>query len=82
MRARATGRPTPRRRHFLANVCREHGISEATLDRWKFYYGDEAAEELHRLRMLENENHRLRELVVNQTLDIDQLKSSLRKDSS
>jgi putative transposase len=62
-------------------LCRTHGISEQTYYRWKAKYrGPDAAGD-RRLRSLEDENRRLRHLVVEQSLDIQALKAALeRKD--
>lgn len=42
-----------------ADVCRKHGISDATLDKWKARYGGMTASETARLRTLEEENRLL-----------------------
>ena len=43
-----------------AEVCREHGVSSATFDKWKAKYGGLAVSEAKRLRALEDENGRLK----------------------
>jgi putative transposase len=58
----------------LAEVLRVLEISEATWNRWRARYGGMSASEAKRLRELEAENARLKELVANQALDIDLLK--------
>jgi putative transposase len=45
-------------------MCRELGISEATLYNWKKRYAGMGVSELRRLKQLEDENHRLRGLVA------------------
>ena len=50
-------------------VCREHGVSEQTFYRWKKRYGGMGVPELRRLRQLEEENSRLKQLVADLSLD-------------
>ncbi len=50
-------------------VCREHGISEQTFYRWKKKYGGMGVAELRRLRQLEEENSKLKQLVADLSLD-------------
>ena len=57
-----------------ADVCRRHGISNATFYKWKAKYGGLEVSEARRLKALEDENARLKKLVANQALDIDMLK--------
>ncbi len=45
-------------------ACRAHGISEQTYYRWKAKYGGMEANQLQRLRQLEDENHRLKRIVA------------------
>ena len=49
-------------------------ISEATLARWRAQYGGMKSEEAKRLKALEDENRRLKQLVADQALDIQMLK--------
>jgi hypothetical protein len=49
-------------------------VSEATLHRWRAQYGGMKAEEAVRLKKLEDENRRLKQLVADQALDIQMLK--------
>ena len=50
-------------------MCRELGISEATLYNCKKRYAGMGVSELRRLKQLEDENRRLRSLVADLTLD-------------
>jgi putative transposase len=50
-------------------VTRKLGISEATYDVWRKRDGQMAMAEIRRLRQLEEENHRLKQLVADLTLD-------------
>ena len=43
-----------------ADLCREHGISEATFYNWKSKYGGMDVSEAQRLRQMEDENRRLK----------------------
>ena len=60
--------------HPLADVCREEGISDATYYRWKAQYGGLEVNQLRRLRQLEDENQKLKQLVADLTLDNRALK--------
>jgi putative transposase len=55
-------------------VCREHGISEHTLYRWKKKYGGMEASDAKRLRELEEENRKLKRIVADQAVDLMALK--------
>ena len=58
----------------LAEICRQHGITEQTYYRWRRAYGGMRVDEAKRLRALEDENRRLKRLVADQALDIAMLK--------
>ena len=58
----------------LAAVLQKLEVSEATLDRWRKQYGGMKSEEAIRLKKLEDENRRLKELVADLTLDNKMLK--------
>ena len=60
-------------------VCRRHGISSATLYKWKSKYGGLEVPEARRLKSLEDENRRLKHIVAEQTLDIQALKAVVAK---
>jgi len=62
-----------------ADVCRNHGITQATFYRWKAKYGGMQVEEAQRLKHLEQENTRLRRLVADQALDLLVLRDVLGK---
>lgn len=63
----------------LADVCREEGISDATYYRWKAQYGGLEVNQLRRLRQLEDENHKLKQVVADLTLDNRALKDITAK---
>lgn len=58
----------------VAQVCREQGVSEQTIYRWRSKYDGLNISELRRLKALEEENTRLKKLVAEQALDIQLLK--------
>lgn len=58
----------------LAVVLQTLEISEATYHRWRNQYGGMKSEEAKRLKQLEDENKRLKEIVAEQQLDIKMLK--------
>lgn len=60
-------------------LCRRLGVSEQTLYRWKRQYGGLAVSEARRLRVLEEENARLKRLVAEQALDVQALRDVLAK---
>jgi putative transposase len=62
-----------------ADLCREHGISAATFYQWKSKYGGMDVAEAQRLKGLEDENRRLKQLVADLSLDKEALKSVIRK---
>jgi putative transposase len=63
----------------VAEVCRKHGISEATFYNWRSKYAGMTVDELKRLKELEHENARLKKIVANQSLEIDAIKDLLSK---
>jgi len=58
----------------LAGVLQALEVSESTLERWRRQYGGMKAEEAVRLKTLEEENKRLKELVAEKELDIKALR--------
>ena len=60
-------------------LCRVHGISPATFYKWKARYGGLDVNEARRLRHLEEENRKLKQLLAEATLDNHALKELLRK---
>ena len=63
----------------VAELCRKHGISDATFYNWRSRYGGLEISELRRLRQLEEENRHLKGIVADQALDIRALKDVLAK---
>ena len=62
-------------------LCRRHGISPATFYKWKARYGGLEVSEARRLRLLEEENRKLKQLLAEATLDNHALKELLRKNA-
>jgi len=60
-----------------SDLCREYGVSNQTFYRWKRKYGGLDVSEARRLRQLEEENRRLKQLVADLTLDKQALKVML-----
>jgi putative transposase len=57
------------------DICRKYGISDATFYKWKSKFGGMEVSEAKRLRSLEEENRRLKQIVADQALDIQALKA-------
>jgi len=60
-------------------LCRKHGISDATFYKWKAKYSGMEPSDLKKMRAMEDENRRLKQIVADQTLDIQALKAVLSK---
>jgi putative transposase len=63
----------------VEEVCRKMGISEATFYNWKKKYGGLGVTELRRLRQLEEENAKLKQIVADLSLDKQMLQDVLKK---
>jgi putative transposase len=64
----------------VADLCRKHGVSDATVCKWKAKYGGMEVSETKRLKGLEDENARLRRLLPDAMLDNAALKDLLGKE--
>ena len=60
-------------------LCRQHGISNATFYNWKAKYGGLEVSEAQRLKHLEEENRKLKRIVADQVLDLVMLKDLVSK---
>ena len=60
-------------------VCREHGVSEATYYQWKTKYGGMEASDLRKLREMEEENRRLKQMYADLSLENRALKDVISK---
>ncbi len=63
----------------VAEICRKHGISDATFYNWKNKYAGMTVDELKRLKELEYENARLKKMYANLSLENDALKDIISK---
>jgi len=63
----------------MSDLCRKHGISEATIYNWKSKFGGLDVSEVKRLKQLEGENVRLKKLLADSMLDNAALKDLLSK---
>jgi putative transposase len=57
-----------------ADICRKHGISSATFYKWKSKYGGLEVSDVRRLKVLEDENRKLKKLLAEAMLDNAMLK--------
>jgi putative transposase len=63
----------------VADLCRKYGMSEATYYNWKAKYAGMTVSDLKKLKGLEEENRRLKQIVAEQALDNRALKELLSK---
>ena len=64
----------------IQELCREYNVARSTIFMWRRKYGGIDKPMLKKLKELQKENDRLKKIVVQQTLDIDNLKDLLGKD--
>ncbi len=62
-------------------ICRKHGISPATYYKWKSKYGGLSASELKRIKELEAENAKLKQMYADLSLENNALKNLIAKNS-
>ena len=63
----------------VAEVAKRHGVSDATIYTWRKQFGQLEPADVKRLRHLEQENGRLKKLVVDRDLEIEVMKEITRK---
>ena len=63
----------------VGEVCRKMSVTEQSFYRWKRRYAGMGVAELRRLKMLEEENRRLKQLVADLALDKEMFQDVLRK---
>lgn len=63
----------------VSDVCRKHGISDATYYAWKAKYEGMTVADIKRMKSLEAENAQLKRIVANLTLEITAIKDMLTK---
>ena len=64
---------------LVKDVCREYGISDATYYNWKAKYGGMEASDIKRLKELESENQRLKQMYADLSLEHRVLKDIVEK---
>ena len=64
----------------VEEICREYNVARSTIYMWRKKYGGIDKPMLKKLKELQKENDRLKKIVVQQALDIDNLKELLGKD--
>jgi len=62
-----------------ADLCRKHGISDATFYTWRSKYGGMDVSDAKKLKGLESENAKLKKLLAEQMMDVSTLKEMLGK---
>ena len=72
MKEQEAGLPT-------SELCRKHGISDATFYNWRSKYGGMEVSEAKRLKQLEDENAKLKRLLAEQMMDVATLREMLGK---
>jgi putative transposase len=63
----------------MADLCQKHRISAATFYVWRSRLGGVNAHDTQRLRQIEDENRRLKELVADLSLDRESLRAEIRR---
>ena len=63
----------------VQELCRKHGISDATFYKWRMKFAGLEVSDVKKLRQLEEENRRLKQMVAEQALDIQALKAITAK---
>ena len=64
---------------MVKEVCREYGMSDATYYNWKSKYGGMTASDIKRLKELEDENRRLKQMYADMSLENRALKDIIEK---
>ncbi len=64
---------------MVKDVCREYGVSEATYYNWKAKYGGMQVSDIKRMKELEDENRRLKQMYANLSLEHTILKDIVEK---
>ena len=62
-----------------ADLCRKHGISDATFYKWRSKYGGMEVSDAKKLKALEAENAKLKKLLAESVMDVSTLKEMLGK---
>jgi putative transposase len=64
---------------MVKDVCREYGMSDATYYNWKAKYGGMEVSDVKRLKELERENRRLKQMYADLSLENSVLKDAIEK---
>lgn len=64
---------------MVKDICRENGISDATYYNWKAKYGGMEASDIKRLKALEEENRKLKQMFADLSLENRALKDVIEK---
>lgn len=65
----------------VPELCRKHGMSDASFYKWRAKYGGMDASNMTRLRELEEENRRLKKMYAESRMDIEILREAMTKKS-
>jgi putative transposase len=65
----------------VVELCRQHGISDATFYTWRTKYGGMEVSDARKLKALEDENRKLKKLLAEAMLDVATLREALGKTS-
>jgi putative transposase len=68
-----------RREETIGDICRAHGVSEATFYNWRKRFRGMGVDEVREYRELKRENARLKKLLADRELEIDAMKEVMRK---
>jgi putative transposase len=63
----------------VADLCRKHGISDATFYTWRTKYGGMEVSDARKLKVVEEENRKLKKLLAEAMLDVATLREALEK---
>ena len=63
----------------VSELCRKHGVSDASIYKWKAKFGGMDVSEAKRLKQLEDENAKLKKLLAEQMLDVAAMRELLSK---
>ena len=64
---------------LVADLCRKHGISDATFYTWRSKYGGMEVSDARKLKAVEEENRKLKKLLAEAILDVATLREALGK---
>ena len=63
----------------VAELCREHGTSNASFYKWRAKYGEMDASMVNQMKAMEDENRRLKRMYADLSMQADLLKEALGK---